>query len=374
MAGEVPDMLPSASAAALASAPAARAASGTAAPLRGTRKAAVLVAAIGSQRAAAVLKRLSPEEVERISLELARLRPVAAEMAESVFSELAVGSTASHGSVAGGIDFTREVIEHALGPDRAVELLGRLSAGAEPRPFAFLERLPAARVAAMLEGESPQTAALVIANLPAAHAASVLAAVPEREQPEISRRIVRMGRVGANAIARVEEVLRGRLGEDSGHQHASVGGARALADILGHAERSLERNVLEALARSDSSLAEEVRGMMFVFEDIVKLDERSIQQVLREVDQKDLVLALRGAPDGVLDVVLANMSERGAAMLKEEMELQQPKRKREIDQAQSRIVAVVRKLEEAGTIVIGGEEEEQREDEKEEEEEAEAVA
>ncbi len=325
--------------------------------LPGRRKAAVLLAAIGAERAANVLSRLGEEEVEHLSLEMARLDAVAAETAQSVFNELAAG--AGSAGVSGGVEFAREVIERALGPERAVELLGRLSGGAEPRPFEFLRRLPAARVAALMHGESAQAVALVLANLPAGVGAAVLAALPEQEQPGVALRIARMSEVSGHVIQRVEAVLRERAHDTSEQISASAGGPKALAEILGHADRSVERNVLEQLSESHGELAEEVRGMLFVFEDIVKLEERAIQQVLREVDQKDLVLALRGASPEILELVLANMSERGAAMLKEEMEIQQPQRKRDVDHAQSRVVAVVRRLEEAGTIVIGGQEDEQ---------------
>ena len=207
----------------------------------------------------------------------------------------------------------------------------------------------------MLESESPQTSALVIANLPANLAAGVLAGLPAAAQPEVALRIAHMGEISSQVIKRIEEVLRTRV-NDAGEeqQYATAGGPKALAEILGHADRAVERNVLEQLSDTHGELAEQVRGMLFVFEDIVKLDERAVQQVLREVDQKDLVLALRGAPEDVTQAILSNMSERGAAMLKEEMEIQQPQRRRDVEAAQSRIVAVVRKLEEAGTIVISG--------------------
>jgi len=330
----------------------------------GTRKAAVLMAAIGSERAANVLQRLGEDEIESLSLELARLNPVPAETTESVFSELAAGSTGAGNGVAGGVDFAREVIERALGPERAADLVGRLTGDAEVRPFEFLCRLPGPRIVALLHGESAQTCALVIANLPAGLAAGVLGGLPAPQQPEVALRIARMGEISSHVIQRVEEVLRQRVNVGGEQQYAKAGGSKALADILGHADRALERNVLDTLSGSDEGLADEVRGMLFVFEDIVKLDERAVQQVLREVDQKDLVLALRGADESVMEVVLANMSERGAAMLKEEMEIQPPQKKRDVEQAQSRVVAVVRKLEEAGTITItggGGEEEEESE-------------
>jgi flagellar motor switch protein FliG len=322
--------------------------------VRGTQKAAVLMAALGSERAANVLQRMGEEEIESLSMEMARLSPVGAETTDSVLGELAAVTSSGSSGVEGGLDFAREVIERALGPERAAELLGRLSSGTEARPFEFLRRIAPERIAALLRSESPQTIALVLASLHTTLAAGVLSRLPERTQPEVALRIARMGETSSEVIQRIEEVLRHRLTAAAEHEYASAGGTKALAGILNHADRSLERNVLENLATADKGLAEEVRGMLFVFEDIVKLDERAIQQVLREVDQKDLVLALRGAEESVKEVLLANMSERGAAMLKEEMEIQPPQRKRDIDEAQSRVVAVVRKLEEAGTIVIAG--------------------
>ncbi len=329
--------------------------------LPGTRKAAVLMAALGSERAANVMQKLGEEEIESLSMEMARLNSVAAETTESIFQELTEVAGSAASSVSGGLDFARDVIERALGPERAADLLGRLSSGGESRPFEFLRRITPERIAALLRGESSQTIALVLASLHTNLAAAVLARLPESEQPDIGLRIARMGVASTRVIQQVEEVIRNKLGAVVEQEYSATGGAKALAGILNHADRSTERNILENLATTDEALAEEVRGMLFVFEDIVKLDERAIQQVLREVDQKDLVLALRGAPEEVMAVVLANMSERGAAMLKEEMEIQQPQRKRDVDEAQSRVVAVVRKLEEAGTIVIAGGEDEESE-------------
>jgi flagellar motor switch protein FliG len=328
--------------------------------LPGARKAAVLLAALGAGRAAKVMQQLAPDEIESLSLEMAKLDPVGAEATESVFVELAALANTG-GGASGGIAFAREVIVKALGPERAAEVLGRLSSRTESRPFEFLGRAPPERTATLLRGEAPQTVALVLANLPTNLAAGVLARLPESQQPDIALRIARMGETSAQVIRQVEEVIRQKLSVAGEQEFSASGGTKALAEILNHADRSTERNVLESLASTDQELAEEVRGMLFVFEDIVKLEERAIQQVLREADQKDLVLALRGAPDNVKEVVLTNMSERGAEMLKEEMDIQPPQRKRDIDAAQSRIVAVVRRLEEAGAIVIAGDEEEESE-------------
>jgi flagellar motor switch protein FliG len=320
--------------------------------LPGIRKAAVLMAALGSERAANVLQRMGEGEIETLSMEMASLSSVEPELTEAIFNELAAMTSTGQLGVAGGVDFARGVIERALGPERATELLGRFSARTESPPFEFLRRVPPERTAALLRNEAPQTIALVLASLNTTVAAGVLARLPDRQQPDIALRIARMGETSAKVIQRVEEVLRHKLHAAGEQEYSAAGGTKALAGILNQADRTTERNVLENLATADQELAEEVRGMLFVFEDLVKLEERAIQQVLRDADQKDLVLALRGAPQEVTEIVMANMSERGAAMLKEEMEIQQPQRKRAIDEAQSRIVAVVRRLEEAGTIVI----------------------
>jgi flagellar motor switch protein FliG len=328
--------------------------------LPGTRKAAVLMAALGSERAASLMQRMGEDEIEALSIEMAGLQKVGADTTESVFTELA-GLAGGESGAAGGLDYARGVIERALGPERAAELLGRLAARTDTPPFEFLQRVPADRTAALLRSESPQTIALILASLRTTSAAQVLARLPERQQPDIALRIARMGETSAQVVEQVEEVIRHKLTAVAEREYSAAGGTKTLAEILNHSDRTTERNVLEKLADEDQELADEVRGMLFVFEDIVKLEERAVQQVLREADQKDLVLALRGAPDNVKDIVLTNMSERGAEMIKEEMEIQPPQRKRDIDAAQSRIVAVVRQLEEAGAIVIAGESEDESE-------------
>jgi flagellar motor switch protein FliG len=329
--------------------------------MRGARKAAVLMASLGPERAAAVMQQMQEDEIESISLEMAKLNSIGEEITESIFNEFVSVAGTSGSATIGGLEFAREVIERALGEERAGELLARLSTVVETRPFEFLRRTPPAQIAGILRNESAQTAALVLANLPSTLAAQVLASLPEPSQPDIAQRIARMGEANPSVIQQVEEFVRKKLNAAVQQEYSTAGGAKALAAILNHADRSTERNVLDNLATTDQELAEEVRGMLFVFEDIVKLDERAIQQILREVDQKDLVLALRGASEAVTEVVTTNMSERGAAMLKEEMEIQQPQRKRDVDEAQTRIVGVIRRLEEAGTIVIVGAEDEESE-------------
>ncbi len=323
--------------------------------ISGRRKAAVLLAAIGSERAAGIMQHMREEDIEGLSMEMAKLNAVEQQTTESIFNELVSAAGREGQEVSGGIDFARDVLERALGPERAEELIGRLSTVIEMRPFEFLRRTPPEQIVAFLRAESPQTIALVVASLHTVLAAQVLARLPEPLQPDIALRIARMGETSPKVIQLIEDVVRQKLTTLVEQEYSAAGGTKALAAILNYADRSTERNVLDTLAGTDQELAEQVRRMLFVFEDIVKLEERAIQQVLREADQKDLVLALRGVPDPVKEVVLANMSERGAEMLKEEMEIQQPQRKRDVDEAQSRIVAVVRRLEEAGTIVIARE-------------------
>jgi flagellar motor switch protein FliG len=346
----VPDALPAAP-----SAPAKPPASAPPrADLPGLRKAAVLMAALGPERAANVLALLGEDDIEALSLEIAKMTPVGQETTDSVFHEVADAAAHGGSGTSGGVDFVRRAIERALGPERAVELLGRLSPREESRPFDFLRRVPPEQLASFLRSESPQTVALVLASLSSTLAANTLANLPERLQSDIGLRIARMGQTSASVVKQIEDVMRQKLTSVVHQEYSAAGGTKTLAEILNSADRTTERNVLDHLANADAPLADEVRSMLFVFEDIVTLDERAIQQVLREADQKDLVLALRGTPEQVKEVVLANMSERGATMLREEMEIQQPQRKRDVDEAQSRIVAVVRRLEEAGAIVIAG--------------------
>ena len=242
------------------------------------------------------------------------------------------------------------MLERALGSDRAAEIVGRLSSVIEMRPFEFLRRTPPEQIVTFLRNEAPQTIALVVANLHTTLAAQVLSNLPEAEQADIALRIARMGETSPDVVKQVEGVMRQKLANVVQQEYSAAGGVKSLADILNHADRPTERNVLDSLTNTDEELGEEVRRLLFVFEDIVKLDDRSIQLVLREADQKDLALALRGVSDEVKDRILGNMSERGAQMLREEMEFQPPQRKRVVEEAQGRIVAIVRRLEEAGEL------------------------
>ncbi|HUA04105.1 MAG TPA: flagellar motor switch protein FliG [Solirubrobacteraceae bacterium] len=320
--------------------------------LKGRKKAAVLLVSLGPDRAAEVFKHLRDEEIETLSLEMAKLQRVDPLTQASVLEELAATVEAYDSLLAGGVDYAREVLERALGPERALEIIGRLSSVIEMRPFEFLRRTPAEQLVTFLRNESPQTVALVVANLHTTLASQVLSNLPSSEQAEIAVRIARMGETSPDVVKQVESVMKKKLDSVVQQEYSSAGGIKSLAEILNHTDRSTERNVLDSLTEADEELAAEVRRLLFVFEDIVKLDDRSIQLVLREADQKDLALALRGVNDDVKERILSNMSERGATMLVEEMAYQPPQRKRVVEEAQGRIVAIVRKLEEAGALVL----------------------
>ncbi|MGC9221316.1 MAG: flagellar motor switch protein FliG [Solirubrobacteraceae bacterium] len=328
----------------------ARGSSGSA--IEGRQKAAVLLVALGTDRASKVFQHLNYDEIEALSLEMAKLNQVEPAVTSKVLDELAATVQAYDSMAAGGVDYAREVLERALGSERAAEIIGRLATVIEMRPFEFLRRTAPEQIYAFLRNEAPQTISLVIANLHTTLAAQVLSNLPESEQAEIALRIAKMGETSPEVVKQVEDVMRGKLASIVQNEYTITGGVKSLAEILNHTDRPTERNVLDHLTETDEELAAEVRRLLFVFEDISKLDDRSIQLVLREADQKDLALALRGVSDEVKSKLLNNMSERGAQMLLEEMEYQPPQRKRVIEEAQGRIVAIVRRLEEAGAVVL----------------------
>jgi flagellar motor switch protein FliG len=320
--------------------------------VRGRQKAAVLLVSLGPEKAAEVFRHLHNDEIESLSLEMAKIGHLDAETSNTVIEELAATVTASDSLAQGGVDYAREVLERAIGPERAAEIIGRLNSVIEMRPFEFLRKTPPEQIVTFLRNEAPQTVALVVANLHTTLAAQVLAHLPESEQAEIALRIARMGETSPDVVKQVEEVMRAKLASVVQQDYTAAGGVKSLAEILNHTDRPTERNVLDSLTEADEELAAEVRRLLFVFEDITKLEDRSIQLILREADQKDLALALRGVTPEVKARILSNMSERGAQMLVEEMEYQPPQRKRVVEEAQGRIVAIVRRLEEAGSIVL----------------------
>ena len=329
--------------------------------LNGIEKAAILLVVVGEERASEIFRHLGDNEVEALSLEIAKSRKVPSDVSREVLAEAVETVLAADYIAEGGVEYARLILERSLGASRAEELIGRLSATIERRPFEFLRRTPPEQIQVFLRNEAPQTIALVIANLHTTLAAEVLTLLDPEEQADVARRVATMADTRPEVVSHVETIMRQKLSNIVAHEYSAAGGVKSLADILTHSDRTTERNVLDELAKSESDLAEEVRLLLFTFEDVVKLDDRSIQMVLKEVDQKDLAIALRGVGPDVRSRIFSNMSERGAELLKEEIEFQPPQRKRVIEEAQGRIVGVVRRLEDAGAVVLsrgsGGEDE-----------------
>ena len=320
--------------------------------LPGRSKAAVLLVSLGPERAASVFKHLKEEEIEQLSLEMAKTRQVPMDTSEAVWNELVETVMAEAYVAEGGVEYAREVLERSVGPERAHELIGRLSATIERRPFEFLRRTPPEQIHVFLKNESPQTIALVVANLHTALAAQVLALLDPEDQADVATRVATMGETRPDVVTQIETVMKQKLSTVIAAEYSTAGGVQSLADILNYVDRTTERNVLDQLAASNGELADEVRLLLFTFEDVVKLDDRSIQMVLKEVDQKDLAVALRGVSEEVKQRIFGNMSERGAELLQEEIDFQPPQRRRVIEEAQGRIVGIVRRLEEAGAIIL----------------------
>src|SRR3954467_11330582 len=330
------------------------------AKLGGMRKAAAFLVAVGEEHAAEVMKHLSPTEAEALSLEIAKAPRLSSDVCQAVIEEAVENVLGEQYMAEGGVDYARTILERSLGPEKAREMFGPRAATIERRPFEFLRRTPPEQIHVFLRSESPQTIALVIANLhtpPAPHAparlaAQVLSLLDPEDQAEVARRIAQMNETRPEVVEHVESVMRQKLSSVIAQEYAAAGGVKSLADILNNSDRTTERNVLDELAKDNGDLADEIRLLLFTFEDIVKLDDRSIQMVLKEVDQKDLAIALRGVPDDVASKIFSNMSERGAELLREEIQFQPPQRKRVVEESQGRIVGIVRRLEEAGAIVL----------------------
>jgi flagellar motor switch protein FliG len=327
--------------------------------LSGRRKAAILCVSLGPATAAEIFRHLSEDILELLTVEMAKTPWVDPAHAEAVLGEV-VETAEARGYIAeGGLRYARDVLERAVGPARASEILSRLATVIESTPFEFLQNIAPEQIYAYLRNESPQTIALVLANAPRTDlAAQVMQLLPGELQADVATRIATLGQTNPDVVKEVARVMEEKLENVLHQEYAASGGIKSVAQIINAADRTTERNILERLQEENQWLADEVRKLLFVFEDLMKLDDRSVQLVLKEVDQKDLALALRGASDDVRDKVLSNMSERGSEMLLEEIEIMPPQRRSTVEEAQSKIVAVVRRLEETGAIFLvrGGDE------------------
>lgn len=327
--------------------------------LTGKEKAAVLLVSLGTERASEIYKHLKEEEIEQLTLEIANLRRVDSEVKDSVIEEFYEICLAKNYIAEGGIDYAKEVLEKALGGDKALELINKLTSSLQVRPFDFARKADSAQLLNFIQNEHPQTIALIMAYLRPQQAASILSSLPEEKQAEVATRIALMDSTSPEIIKEVERVLENKLSSMVTSDFTTAGGIEAIVEILLSVDRGTEKNIMESLEMRDGELADEIKKRMFVFEDIVTLDNRSVQRFLREVDNSDLALALKSSSEEVSRTIFSNMSKRLQDMLKEDMEFMGPVRLRDVEDAQQRIVNVIRRLEDAGEIVVsrgGGDE------------------
>ncbi len=321
--------------------------------LTGPQKAAILLVQLGRERSALVLKSMRESEVEEILAEIARLNGVDTEVVDAVMEEFQELATARRYYGKGGIDFAREVLEASMGPEKAAELLRRMEASLVEMPFEFLRRADARQVLSFLQDEHPQTVALVLAHMRAEQAAVVLSGMPDDLQADVAHRVAVMENTSPEVVRQVEAILERKLSSVLQSTDFQVaGGLQPLIDIINHSDRATERLILEGLERRDPVLAEEVRSQMFMFEDIVTLDDRSVQLVLRQVDSKELATALKGVNKDVREKIMSNISERAATNLADEIELLGPVRLTTVEEAQATVISTIRSLEESGQIIL----------------------
>ncbi|MGB9791394.1 MAG: flagellar motor switch protein FliG [Thermacetogeniaceae bacterium] len=320
--------------------------------LTGKQKAAILLISLGPEISAQIFKHLQEEEIEQLTLEIANIRKVPPEKRDEVFQEFYQMCLANEYITQGGINYAREILEKALGAQKAAEIINRLTASLQVRPFDFIRKADPSQLLNFLQGEHPQTIALILAYMDPEQAASVLSALPAESQAEVARRLALMDRTSPEILREVEKVLERKLSTVVTQDYTKAGGVNSLVEILNRVDRATEKTIIETLEVQDPELAEEVKKRMFVFEDIVQLDDRAVQLVLREVDSHDLALALKGASEEVMKKIENNISKRAAQMLREDIEYMGPVRLRDVEDAQQRIVAVIRRLEEQGQIFI----------------------
>ena len=320
--------------------------------LNGRQKAAVFLVTLGSEISAEIFKHLREDEIEALTFEIARLESVDPESRDAVLLEFRDLMMAQEFITTGGIDYARELLEKSLGNQKAVDIINRLTSSLQTRPFDFIRRTDPAHLMNFIQQEHPQTIALILAYLEPAKASVILGQLPSEIQSDVARRIATMDRTSPDVLREVERVLEKKLSTLSSEDYTAAGGVDSIVDILNMVDRTTERQIIETLEEDDPELAEEIKKRMFVFEDIVMLDDKAIQKVLREVDTQELSKALKSVDSEVQDKIFRNMSKRAASLLKEDMEFMGPTRRKDVEEAQQKIVAVIRKLEEAGEVVI----------------------
>ena len=327
--------------------------------LSGKQKAANFFIFLGPEKSAQIFKHLNEEEIEQITLEIANVRQVPTDKVDEIFREFYEMALASQFIGQGGIGYAKEVLERAYGEEKTIEIIGRISASLQVRPFDFMRKTEPSQLLNFIQSEHPQTIALILAYLEPEKSSSILSALPPDQQAEVAKRIAIMDTTSPEVIKQVERVLERKLSSIAPQELTVAGGIKSVVEIINRVDRGTEKTIMEAMEVQDPELAEEIKKLMFVFEDIVIIDDRSVQRVLREVESQDLALALKGSSDEVTQKIFSNMSTRASDMLKEDIEFMGPVRLRDVEEAQQRIVNIIRRLEETGEIVVargGGDE------------------
>ena len=327
--------------------------------MSGVQKAAILLIALGPERSAMIFKHLKEEEIEELTLEIANTRSVTPQIKEEVIEEFYQVCLAQQYIAEGGINYAKELLEKSFGNEKAVDVITKLTASLQVKPFEFVRKTDATQLFNFIQDEHPQTIALILSYLPASQSALIVSALPPDRQADVAKRIAVMDRTSPDVIKEVEKVLESKLASLVNQDYTIIGGVDAVVDILNTVDRGTEKHIMETLEIEEPELADEIRKKMFVFEDILLLDDRAIQRVLRDVDNNDLATALKGANEQVQNAIFNNLSKRLATMIKEDMEFMGPVRMKDVEEAQQKIVSVIRKLEDAGEIVIsrgGGDE------------------
>jgi flagellar motor switch protein FliG len=320
--------------------------------ISGSEKASILLIALGKELSSQIMKHLYEDEIEQLTIDITNLRTVDSETKEAVIDEFYELCLAQKYVSEGGIEYAKQILIDAFGSERAYNLIEKITSSIQVKPFDFLRKADAAQTLNFIQNESPQTIALISSYLLPQQAAMIISVLPPEKQAEIIEKIANMGSTSPENIQEVARVLERKFSAVGSDDYTTVGGIQAIVDILNSADISTEKRILSDLEEKNSELAEEIRRRMFVFDDIVKLDSRAIQRVLKDVDNKDLTIALKGSSKEVMEVVLSNMSKRMQEMIKDDLEYMPPVRMRDVEEAQQKILNIIRKLEDMGEIYI----------------------
>lgn len=320
--------------------------------LSGVQKAAILLISMGREASTKVFNHLSDEEIEQLTLAIANIHKVDANEKEVIMQEFHEMCIAQDYLAVGGINYAQDVLEASVGKERAKQIINRLTSQLQIKPFDFARRIDPIQIYNFLQNEHPQTIALVLAHLDPQQASSILSSLPSELQSEVARRIALLEQTSPEVIREVESILEQKLSATIRQDYSVVGGIESIVSILNGVDRGTEKTILEQLASNNQELVEEIKKRMFVFEDIISLDPRAIQRVIQEVDNQDLLLALKAASPEVKNIIFENMSRRMVETFEEEMQYLGPVRIKDVEEAQGRIVSVIRRLEETGEVVI----------------------